>query len=95
MLSLLNVKRDSIAQLDNTSQDQKHTDVQKAITALLVHTKKPHAQQEPTCHTNTEHSATTVHEVTTVWRERRLLQFAQLADTARLQLVLNLVYNAG
>ena len=93
MQSLLNVKRVSIAQLDSMSQDQKHTDVQRATTAPLVHMKKLHALQEPTCHINMEHYVTIVQEVITVWREHRLRQFARLVDTALHQLVLNLDSN--
>ena len=66
MQSLLNVKRVSTAQLDSMSQDQKHTDVQRATTAPLVRMKKLHVLQDPTCHTNMEHYVTIVQEVTTV-----------------------------
>ena len=90
---LLNVRRVSTAQLDSMSQDQKHTGAQRATTAPLVHMKKLHALQEPTCLTNMEHYVTIVQEVTTVQRELRLQQFARLADTVLHQLVLNSVSN--
>jgi glutathionyl-hydroquinone reductase len=66
MQSLLNVKRVSTAQLDSMSQDQKHTDVQRATTAQQVHMKKLHALQDPTCHISMEHYVTLAQEVTTV-----------------------------
>ena len=91
MLSLLSVKRVSTAQLDNMSQDQKHIDAQKAITAQLEHMKKLHALLEPTCHISMEHSVTTVQEVTIVLKELKLQRFAQLVDTALHQLVLSSV----